>query len=213
MEQGSDKYGGWSHFKCSATSSKLIMIITTYKLCTVTTNTGTTTYHQQLALQQSKTNTATNPRKTFTRDLLQWMKKLHQKGVRFILGGDFNETLHSKLDMMKLCSDNNLNMVDILGNLTHILFSTTKTGKSRIDYKLIPPKIVPGVMKMGYHTFDQLLYTDHRGMFIDLDTTSSFGVEHVKLVRENSRITRMKDPNCVSKYITVLHKHLEENNF
>jgi hypothetical protein len=193
--------------------SKIITIITAYKPCTVTTNTGTTIYHQQLALQQSKTNATINPRKNFASDLLQWMKKLHQKGERFILGGDFHETLHSKSDMMKLCSDSKLHMVDILGNLNHIPFSTTKIGKSRIDYILISLEIVPGVMKMGHHIFDQLVYIDHRGMFIDLDTKLLFGAEHVKLVRENSKIIRTKDPKCVSKYITVLHKHLDENNF
>eukprot|EP00957_Ditylum_brightwellii_P193705 14750607-Ditylum_brightwellii.AAC.1 len=98
----------------------------------------------------------------FTSGLLQWMKKLHQKGERFILGCDFNEALHSKSDMMKLCSNNKLHMVDILGNLTNIPFSTTKAGKSRIDYILLSPEIVPGVMKTEYHTFDQLVYTDYR---------------------------------------------------
>eukprot|EP00957_Ditylum_brightwellii_P030118 2279507-Ditylum_brightwellii.AAC.1 len=50
-----------------------------YKLCTVITTTGTTIYHQQLALQQSETNSTIDPRKTFTSDLLTWLKKLHKK--------------------------------------------------------------------------------------------------------------------------------------
>eukprot|EP00957_Ditylum_brightwellii_P113986 8690295-Ditylum_brightwellii.AAC.1 len=79
-------------------------------------------------------------------------------------------------------------MVDILVNLTHIAFSTTKTGKHCIDYILTSPEIVPGVKKMGYHTIDQLLYTDHRGVFLDLDTALLFGVDHANLVWENSCI-------------------------
>eukprot|EP00957_Ditylum_brightwellii_P023473 1771828-Ditylum_brightwellii.AAC.1 len=39
-----------------------------YKPCTITTNTGTTMYHQQLALQQLETNATINARKTFTSD-------------------------------------------------------------------------------------------------------------------------------------------------
>eukprot|EP00957_Ditylum_brightwellii_P209875 15363667-Ditylum_brightwellii.AAC.1 len=77
-------------------------------------------------------------------------------------------------------------MVDILDNITHIPFSTTKTGKDCIDCISISPEIVPGVKKMGYHTFDQLLYTDHRGMFLVLDKALPFDAEHVKLVWENS---------------------------
>ena len=80
--------------------------------------------------------------------------KATQKGEWFILGGDFNETLHSLSYMMKLCLDNKLNMVEILGNLTHTPFSTMKTGKNCTDYILISPEIVQCVKEMGYHTFD-----------------------------------------------------------
>eukprot|EP00957_Ditylum_brightwellii_P108444 8272496-Ditylum_brightwellii.AAC.1 len=59
-----------------------------YKPCMVTANTGTTAYHQQLTLQQMETNATINLRKTFTRDLLQWMEKLCKKGERLILGGN-----------------------------------------------------------------------------------------------------------------------------
>eukprot|EP00957_Ditylum_brightwellii_P011569 874449-Ditylum_brightwellii.AAC.2 len=50
-----------------------------HKPCTVATTMGTTTYHQQLALQQSDTNSTINPRKMFTSDLLTYMKKSHKK--------------------------------------------------------------------------------------------------------------------------------------
>eukprot|EP00957_Ditylum_brightwellii_P006121 463219-Ditylum_brightwellii.AAC.1 len=50
MDQGWDRYGWWSYMKFSALDSKTITIITAYKLCTVTSAIGTTTYQQQLAL-------------------------------------------------------------------------------------------------------------------------------------------------------------------
>eukprot|EP00957_Ditylum_brightwellii_P084361 6415668-Ditylum_brightwellii.AAC.1 len=72
--------------------------------------TATTTYHQQLALQQMKTSSTVNPHKRITSDLLQWMKSAKSCGELFILGGDFNETLHSTL-----------------GGLTNSQFSTMNT--------------------------------------------------------------------------------------
>eukprot|EP00957_Ditylum_brightwellii_P000588 45208-Ditylum_brightwellii.AAC.2 len=66
---------------------------------------------------------------------------------------------------------------------------------------------------MGYHYFDQLLYTDHKGIYIDVDTELLFGTDHVKLVQENCYLIRTKDPHCESKCNNVLHKHLDENNF
>eukprot|EP00957_Ditylum_brightwellii_P048014 3645940-Ditylum_brightwellii.AAC.1 len=74
-----------------------------------------------------ETNTTVNPCKTFTSDLLRWMKSAKSCGELFILGGHFSETLHSMSDMIKLCYDNDLQLVDILGDLTNSQFSTMKT--------------------------------------------------------------------------------------
>eukprot|EP00957_Ditylum_brightwellii_P173852 13235575-Ditylum_brightwellii.AAC.1 len=63
IDQGSKKYGRWSYFKFTAADSKIVTLITAYKPCTCTavSTTGTTTYHQQLVLQQLETNTTVNP--------------------------------------------------------------------------------------------------------------------------------------------------------
>eukprot|EP00957_Ditylum_brightwellii_P046878 3557939-Ditylum_brightwellii.AAC.1 len=79
MEQEGDKFGGWSYMKFSAPHSQVIMIVTAYTLCTVTSATGTTTYHQQLTLQQLNNNKVKNSRHTFDKDLMTWMKQAHKR--------------------------------------------------------------------------------------------------------------------------------------
>eukprot|EP00957_Ditylum_brightwellii_P075926 5771017-Ditylum_brightwellii.AAC.1 len=74
-----------------------------------------------------ETSSMVNPCKTFTSDLLCWMKSAKSCGELFILGGDFNEMLHSMSDMIKLCYDHDLQLVDVLGDLTNSQSSTTKT--------------------------------------------------------------------------------------
>eukprot|EP00957_Ditylum_brightwellii_P065724 4985388-Ditylum_brightwellii.AAC.1 len=74
-----------------------------------------------------ETNSAVNPRKAFTLDLLWWMKSVKSCGELFILGGNFNETLHSTSDVIKLCYDDDLQLVDALRDLTNSQFSTMKT--------------------------------------------------------------------------------------
>eukprot|EP00957_Ditylum_brightwellii_P180468 13747340-Ditylum_brightwellii.AAC.1 len=86
IDQGSDKYGQWSYFKFAAANAKIVTVITAYKPCIASSTTGTTTYHQQLALQQMKTSSTVNPRKTFTSDLLRWMKSTKSCGELVILG-------------------------------------------------------------------------------------------------------------------------------
>jgi hypothetical protein len=107
----------------------------------VTKTTGITTYHQQLALHQAKTNTTINPWKAFTRDLIKWMQLGHRKGEKFILWGDFNESLTSTSDMIKFCSCDDLKLIDILGELTQQYINTSKTRKQSIDYMLISPEL------------------------------------------------------------------------
>eukprot|EP00957_Ditylum_brightwellii_P059484 4516336-Ditylum_brightwellii.AAC.1 len=104
IDQGSNKYSRWSYFKFTAADVNFFTVITAYKPCTAASTTGTTTYHQQLALQQLETNTTVNPCKLFTSDLLQWMKSTKSCRELFILGGNFNEMP----DMIKLCYDNDL---------------------------------------------------------------------------------------------------------
>eukprot|EP00957_Ditylum_brightwellii_P017624 1327856-Ditylum_brightwellii.AAC.1 len=74
-----------------------------------------------------ETSSMVNPHKTFTSDLLHWMKSAKSRGELFILGGDLNETLHNTSDMIKLGYDHDLQLVDVQGDLTNSQFSTTKT--------------------------------------------------------------------------------------
>eukprot|EP00957_Ditylum_brightwellii_P133343 10166632-Ditylum_brightwellii.AAC.1 len=108
IDQGYDKYGQWSYFKFTVANGKRVTVITAHKPCIASSTTGITTYHQQLALQQMETSSKVKPRKTFTSDLLSWVKSAKSHRELFILGGDFNEMIHSTSDMIKLCYDHNL---------------------------------------------------------------------------------------------------------
>eukprot|EP00957_Ditylum_brightwellii_P052354 3971111-Ditylum_brightwellii.AAC.1 len=75
------------------------------------------------------------------------METVHNKGERDILAGDFNEPIHSTSGMMKLCSNETIQLVDILGSVAETKFSTTKAGQERIDYILMSPDLVLSVRK------------------------------------------------------------------
>eukprot|EP00957_Ditylum_brightwellii_P152138 11583640-Ditylum_brightwellii.AAC.1 len=75
-------------------------------------------YHQQLALQQSNSTIKVNPCKSFIKDPMKWTEHGNQKGEKYILAGNFNETLHSTSGTIKLCSNGTLQLVDILSGMT-----------------------------------------------------------------------------------------------
>eukprot|EP00957_Ditylum_brightwellii_P191605 14588785-Ditylum_brightwellii.AAC.1 len=139
---------------------------------------------------------------------MQWMKGSHTQDKHYILAGNSNETIHSTSGMIKFCSNDKLQLGCILGDMTETKHITTRTGQERIDHILMSPKLVTLVCKKGYQSFDQMNFTDHRGMFLDLDTISVFGADMVNLIRNNCCDTRTTDPHCVTKYITIAHTHL-----
>eukprot|EP00957_Ditylum_brightwellii_P142664 10869783-Ditylum_brightwellii.AAC.1 len=145
IPQGCDKYGCWSYLKFLTASNIIITMITAYQLCHASNTIGTITYHQQLALHQINTTISVNPCKFFIKDFHKWMLAGHSKGKRFILAGDFNKILNSTSSMIKFCANKTLHIVDTLGNLTNTSFSTTKSGKNRIDYMLMLPELTTAV--------------------------------------------------------------------
>ena len=102
------------------------------------------------------------------------MKQAHNRGERFILRGDFHEILMSAYT---------LKIIYVLGNITRKLFSTTKIGQKRIGYILASPEIHRCIKKVGYLPFDCIIYTNHCGMYLDLDTKihQSYTIQNIDL--------------------------------
>eukprot|EP00957_Ditylum_brightwellii_P012342 932211-Ditylum_brightwellii.AAC.1 len=122
------------------------------------------------------------------------MVQCHHKGERCILAGNFNEPLHSTSGTIKLCSNDTLQLVDILSKMVATKLSTTKTGNERIDYILTSPDLVQSVCKKGYQSFDQMMFTDHRGMYLNLDLLILFGADTANLMQHDACCIRTKDP-------------------
>jgi hypothetical protein len=68
--------------------------------------------------------------------------------------------------------------------LVNILFQRNPTvpepptyaqGSTRIDYALLLPDLVDAVELCGYEPFHKRVHSDHRGIFLDFDTSVLFG--------------------------------------
>eukprot|EP00957_Ditylum_brightwellii_P092017 7005339-Ditylum_brightwellii.AAC.1 len=64
--------------------------------------------------------------------------------------GNGTRTQQSTFGTVKLCSNSTLQLVDILSNITDEKFSTTKTGKDRMDYILTSHEHTQAEQKKGY---------------------------------------------------------------
>eukprot|EP00957_Ditylum_brightwellii_P178585 13603550-Ditylum_brightwellii.AAC.1 len=109
IECGSNEYGRWVYSKLAAKDERVITVIVAYQPCKVSKKHGNTTYHQQVATLQQEGRRLC-PRDVFIQDLLQFLHMCHDKGKTFIIGGDFNEVLHVKSKLIKLCLDEKLRL-------------------------------------------------------------------------------------------------------
>ena len=121
------------------------------------------------------------PREAFIIDITKWLEEGKKKGELFIVGGDFNEVLKIGLTLLKLCTNKTVPLVDSLASKERDNRSSSLSGQTVIDYVFVSPELLPAIRKQGYNRFDQLLITDHRGMFINFDTELLFGNRDLKL--------------------------------
>eukprot|EP00957_Ditylum_brightwellii_P143956 10969181-Ditylum_brightwellii.AAC.1 len=140
------------------------------------------------------------------------MIQCHHKGEWYILTSGFNKSLHSTSGTIKLCSNGALQLVDIFSRMNATKFSTTKTGKEMVDYILMSPDLVQSVLKKVYQSFNQMVFIDHREMYLDLDLLTHFGSDTANLMQHNAHCIKTKDPQRVTKYIMAAHQHLSDNN-
>eukprot|EP00957_Ditylum_brightwellii_P207564 15353533-Ditylum_brightwellii.AAC.2 len=104
----SDPLGQWVCRKYATKGDKIVTVIVAYQPYKASKLTGTTTYHQQIdRLKQQHQNV--EPRKVFSTDLLTWLKAGQKKGEQFIIGGEFNNTMDLKSNLISCAKMIHLN--------------------------------------------------------------------------------------------------------
>jgi hypothetical protein len=214
--RGSDTLGRWSWIQLVGKHQKLITLISAYQVCARPTNrSGTTAYHQQESLLRQRGIKKANakPRKYFHRDLQDFIKRCKTRNESIILVGDFNEPMNERSSMARIAMTHSL--VDILFQRNPHLPepATFARGSNRIDYCLVSSDLVEAVQSCGYEPFQMRVQSDHRGFFIDFQTSRLFGNDTQPLGPAAFRDFSAKCPIDNSKYIVAKHAHLTEQNF
>eukprot|EP00957_Ditylum_brightwellii_P170366 12967470-Ditylum_brightwellii.AAC.1 len=127
-KQESDWYGRWVLTKFAARNGKLITVITAYQPCKVTKKQGVTTYHQQVAsLKQDGCDLC--PWRAFILGLIKLLRSRRKNGELIVFGGNFNDVLSIKSTLLKLCMNDQLQLVDILECPERRYKSSSLSGK------------------------------------------------------------------------------------
>jgi exonuclease III len=186
IESGHDKYGRWIFFRMSGQGRRVITIIGTYQVCqgNVRTAGPTTAITQQYSmLVQDGYNEPHKVREHHAKDLIKSVRERQQQGELIVILGDLNETIGDRNQgLTRLCSE--CHLVDVVhdkhgyGNRD---FNSYARGTTCIDYVLMDERLVGATQGCGYLPFNQLIISDHRGIFVDVDTVWFFGSKTIPM--------------------------------
>ena len=210
--------GRWSYIRMAAKADRVVSIITAYQPCDVCgIQKGKFTVHaQQTSILREKymNDPQPNPRKYFRKDLTRFLQTLQDKGDDLILLGDFNEVLGSDPSgMSKLCRDLVLSDVMQMRHETSNAPSTYARRTKRLDYMLMSERCAVSIRKCGYQPFNHRMYSDHRGMFVDMDMELLFGNFDNVLATMQYRDFKARDPQAVTEYLTAVDTYLHDHHF
>ena len=171
-----DKWGRWVIQEAQGRKDRRFIIVSAYQPVDKTVHPGSLTVaSQQTSLLTASNDSTTNPRTAFRRDLLKVLITYKKQGFLILLMCDFNEPFGQDPDgITKVASE--LGLIDIMRRRhSSPPPATYARGSTRLDYILTSPEICDALRATGYHEFNATVSSDHRGYFLDLDTSTLFG--------------------------------------
>ena len=212
---GSDKLGRWSFTALRAKKGKMINIITCY-IPRQKTNKGaeTSIYSQmELDLLQVKKKLL-NPQKELLKDLKKLIIEENNKGNATILMGDVNDDMSKeKGEIRQFLKDCDMEMSHLTRHGEHsTLPAIHDRGRNCIDMIAHTTNIPKeAIRRTGFAPFYTNFYTDHQGMYVDIDTESIFAKTNPDTTKSTyKRFTRTNVKKC-GKYLKKVEDLLENS--
>ena len=194
-------------------STKRLVILTVYQVPQKSGTSGNTTaYTQQRNMFRLEGRINPNPRKILIHDLKALVTELRQNGHDMIIMGNFNEQVG--IDPHGMAS------VLTAGGLIDSHFTrhgiendppTYARGHTRVDYIFISERLKPYLLQAGIEPFNQRIFSDHRGMFIDLSVPGLFDRSLTTLASPVNRHLCATNQKHVKNYIRALHDYLQQH--
>ena len=87
-------------------------------------------------------------------------------------------------------------------------------SKNRLDYILVSRDLLPAITAAGHYDFHELIQTsDHRGIYLSLDTLKLFDSNEVDPTHIAHRRLQLHRRNSVEKYLEYLTQMLDSRKF
>lgn len=211
--------GRWTSISLTTATSRKVRIISAYQVCQQSSpGTNTAASHQtaHIITESSTTGSTTRitPRQAFIQDLQSFIRNMQEEEEDIILVGDFNDDITDPMSGMDQLATT-CGLVDLFSVRTGSpnLPATYQRGTKRLDFVLISPSLINHVKAAGYDPFGYRIPSDHRGMYVDLDTDAVFQQPISEMAPADKRDFVSTSPGVITKYVTSKMAYLNDHRF
>ena len=214
-EQDSSGLGRWTTTKMTGKRHKKIAIITAYQVCKTSIHQSgiTTCYTQQWHLLRAQGEDLPDPRNRFWTDLSRHIQELQTNQFQIILMGDFNTTFTTDNRNPLNILQRNCQLSNAVGEFHECSQHTSYArGTQIIDYCLVSTNLLPSIRACGYLPLHFLCFSDHRGIYVDFDSSILFGNSPPKIAKPMTRYVKSRDARATSKFLTRLNAYWSDHS-
>ena len=164
--------GRWTTMSIIGRNQKMIHIVCLYRVSQEQSKGDQTSYMQQIRLLKQQGITNPNPRQQVLDDLDKMLQQWQDENNDIILMMDANSNLQDRA-LTQVLHKHKLN--DALG--IHHGYNQPPTyarGTRTIDYIFCSECIIDSISKCGILPYNELILSDHRALFIDIDINKAF---------------------------------------
>ena len=146
-------------------------------------------------------------------DLILFIKHCQSQGEWIIVARDFNGVLGvTTRELTRLHSE--CGLIDAALDRHGITgFTTYQRCNQVIDYVLVEPNIQQCVKSVGYEPFNMHIFSDHRGIFIDISTSECFGSSLLPLQPMQLWDLATKRSHQIAPYFEYKEQNLSQHNW
>ena len=203
--------GRWSWIKIKGTQNKATYCITAYRPVTGGTEMNNNTIRAQQRRILRRRNIDTDPRDKCINDLIQQINQWQTDNSDIILMIDANEQV----------DDRNSGLARLIHSCQLIDLTTSKHSETppntyhrserRLDYILGSPRVQQAIIRSGYLPFHEIIRSDHRAAYIDLDGTILLGSKPPIYDEPSKRTLKSTNLRIVAKYTRILDNYCNKH--
>lgn len=200
--------GRWTTTSITGRNHKMLHIICLYRVSQEQSKGDNTSFMQQIRLLKQQNIRNPNPRQQVLDDLDTLLKQVNKEKDDVIIMMDANSDLQDGA-LTKILHKHKL--YDALGSKHgHNQPSTYARGVRTIDYIFCSETIINAIVKGGILPYNELIPSDHRGLFIDIDTNIALKGSIHEADKSNTTFFTTKHKKKCKQYREQVTKEIQQ---